>query len=375
MSAYEAEGIWGHIVHHAQRVEVSELARIIGVKDLEENSNLWIELKAYSSILSDLANADLGSSSGVNDELVFSGDSGAGPSGAWAALSEANLKSQGSVVPSLDLGGGAMASNNSGQESNSNNSTSRKGGSQLTGRSSARSMDSLEFVLSIEEHINVDSIHHVVEQVRRALLSERSDLRSEISVLQNAMDGETDVISARAASAHHRPSSKQREKKSKMSRFQSGNNANPAHASSQVSGTGTGTGTGGECGACRRLNTDQEVEPGKIRPNKSNNKQLSGSASLSSVGVSRSEYLSQLYTQQQQPQGRGGRQFVQCPDCFEKSSNPGHGRRGCSNSLPPEEKSGESSGGIAMGGGKSRSRMRNKLQAARDEKHFLDFDM
>ncbi len=357
MSAYETEGIWGHIVHHAQRVEVSELARIIGAKYLEENSNLWIELKAYSSILSDLANADLGSSSGVSDELVFCGDSGPGPSGAWAALSEANLKSQGSAVPSLDLGGGAMASNNR-QESNSNNSTSRKGGSQLTGRSSARSMDSLEFVLSIEEHINVDSIHHVVDQVRRALLSERSDLRSEISVLQNAMDGETDVISARAASAHHRPSSKQREKKSKMSRFQSGNNANPAY-SSQVSGTGKG----GDCGACRRLNTDQEVEPGKIRPNKSSSK-LSGSASLSSVGVSRSEY----------PQG-GGRQFVQCPDCFEKSNNPGHGRRGCSNSLPPEEKSGESSGGIAMGGGKSRSRMRNKLQAARDEKHFLDFDM
>ena len=55
----------------AQRVEVAEIARIIGTKDLEENSNLWAELKAFSSILSELASADLGpSSSVVGDELV-----------------------------------------------------------------------------------------------------------------------------------------------------------------------------------------------------------------------------------------------------------------------------------------------------------------
>ena len=55
MSSFEAEGIWGHIVSRAKRVELAELAHIIGMKELEENSNLWQELKAFSSILSDLA--------------------------------------------------------------------------------------------------------------------------------------------------------------------------------------------------------------------------------------------------------------------------------------------------------------------------------
>ena len=41
MTSFENEGIWGHIVAHAPRVEVNELARIIGTKEIEDNSNLW----------------------------------------------------------------------------------------------------------------------------------------------------------------------------------------------------------------------------------------------------------------------------------------------------------------------------------------------
>lgn len=211
---FEAEGIWGHIVSRAKPVEISEIASIIGTKLLRDNSALWEELKAFNSILSDLATSDL--LERVDDIIYHGGvssgkdngkDKSSSGAGGWGQLTAAALHGQGPGeaggprgVPSLDftvsvVGHGHISNNNvhntgTGTGHNSNSSTGRRGGggSQQSARS-ATSMDSLEFVQSIEANISVLSIHTVVEQIRKALIAEHAELESEIGVLRHAMDG------------------------------------------------------------------------------------------------------------------------------------------------------------------------------------------
>ena len=391
MSALEAEGIWGHIVARVKPVEVTEIARVIGVHILTENSRLWEELKAFNSILSDLATADLLSSTDDSRGALLHNDgnrrgSRNSETGGCGILNAASL----SKVPTLDLTGGALAGNNSGR--GSNNSTSRLG-SQLTGRS-ARSMDSLEFVQSIEGSVNVSTIHEVVDSIRKALIGERAELESEISVLQQAMDGETDIISSRSASARSLSSSgsvrekeKDKEKKSKISRFQNktedggqggrycGKSDNIAEYNLSRQNESKDGEDIGDCAECRRLH--RELEPGKIRPGK-----MSTSTSLSSVSMSRQEYVSFLSNRYGDNANNNSHDkesrilpVVMCTKCVRAQSQSQSEKEKIESSAAAVKKitNGLANAGIAMPGCKSRTR--NKIQAARDEKHFLDFDI
>jgi len=389
---FEAEGIWGHILARAKPVEVSEIANIIGTKLLRDNSALWEELKAFNSILSDLATSDL--LERVDDMIYHGGVPNSKDkvkhdvhdnAPAWGTLTADALQGQsrGAGVPSLDFTSSVLANSNSNPGRGSNNSSSRRG-SQLSARS-ATSMDSLEFVQSIDAHISVLSIHAVAEQVRKALLSERAELESEIGVLRQAVDGETDIIASRSSSARLHVSSRGstrgddcssghhvgedgKEKKSKISRFQSVESGYASRNRDSSRGEGKDASdlgsTSTDCAECRRINRDESV--GKIRPNK-----LSASQSLSSLGMSRQEYVQGLatrYDESTQAARLDDRRAcaLRCADCA--ASQERRNKDASDKALAKSEHV-----GIAMRPGKSR--VRKNLQAARDEKHFLDFDL
>ena len=111
----------------------------------------------------------------------------------------------------------------------------------------------------------------------------------------------------------------------------------------------------------------QEFEPGKIRPQKKAGSTGSTSSvppTLSSIGISRQEYLSKLSGQLKDASStRKQRDLsILCTSCKDRLSQ---------STTPASD-----GVGIAMNGKATKSnRMRSKLQAARDEKHFLEFDM
>ena len=376
MSTFQTEGIWGHIVCRANVVELSEIARIIGLKCLQENSALWEELKAFNSILSDIANSEL--LERVDETIFHGGKKDSSESGVgWRALTEDALREQKKTVPALDLASSAILNNN--LTHGSNNSTSRRG-SQLSGRSTT-SLDSLEFVQSIESHINVASIHSVVDDIRKALSNERAELESEITVLRQAMDGESDIISARSSSARTNPGASRmgataekdkvsqndcKDKKSKMSRFQKLDRLGVGESDiCQRKEQKNISATSYDCKECARVNRDLE-SVGKMRPNK-----LSASTSLSSLGMSRQEYVNALTNKYDESNDdfadrikNSNTRAIFCGRCLESKSKE-LDEKAVNDDKDPT--------GIAMRG--SKSRMRNKLQAARDEKHFLDFDV
>ena len=54
MDEFEAEGLWAHLCERCPPVEREEIANLIGRGLIEENLALWRELKAFSSILTEI---------------------------------------------------------------------------------------------------------------------------------------------------------------------------------------------------------------------------------------------------------------------------------------------------------------------------------
>ena len=415
---FEAEGIWGHIVSCAPPVEVAEIAKQIGTQHIKKNSDLWRELKAFSSILSDLHTMDLFDDRG--NLTFFSHNNNKG--GDWAPLTEAGLKNNAdagtSKVPSLDFGMGktghsssrvGTANNSTGRRSNETNqqgsniagvnvnvSTGRSyatGTGTGTGRST-ESMDSLEFIQSIEGCINVTRISEVKEEIRRALTAERSDLQAEISVLEQALDGESDVIAARSATSRRQEEEKEKETADT-------NNAKSKSKHTHRKGTSkigrfrrhieVGALT---CSECRSLNL--EFEPGKIKPCKSvkgvkskvkdvilcavclekEEKEVIAEAEAVVVEMRRKEKYDSVMNHSAATISRNRNNGNSNNSNINGNGNSSRAlvegmTEGYSTST-----GGPISGPSGPGGrGGGRSGIRNKLQAARDEKHFLDFDL
>lgn len=320
MAHYELEGLWGHLASKAPSVEVPELARLIGEDLIKTNSDLWRELKAFSTILTEIHTLEFdkplttdGGFPGGSDPFSSKRRS---DSDGILLLTEDNLESAKRTdgmgdtakdVPSLDLAGSRKANN---EEQHSE---------QLT-RRSRTSMDSFEFVMSMEECLNVSRIEEVIDKLRDAFLEEKDELEAEIAILYSALDNETDTIAAEAAKDAISSRKKEINKRTmKLDRF-----------SPQGKGGGGGGGyesKEGDCEECSLLRHSMaHQEPGRIRPKKG-----SGSYSVTAM----------------------------CTSCEERAS---------------KEEASRSDGG-GGGRGREKSKVRNKLQAARDEKHFLDDDL
>lgn len=318
MSQFEQEGLWAHITSKAPSVEVPELATLIGFDLIKTNSDLWRELKAFSMILTEIHTLEFDKPLTTKDSIGEGSDqyhsSRRDDTEGILSLTEDNLESakrgngMGNAVkdmPRLELGGSRRASAVANNEEHSE---------QLT-RRSRTSMDSFDFVMSMEDCINVSRIEEVVEKLRDAFREEKDELEAEIAILYSALDNETESIAAEAAKNAINSRKKETNKRTmKLDRF--------SPQGKGEGGYGRGSMENGceECSLLRHTAVPQE--PGRIRPKK-------GGTAYSVTAM--------------------------CPSCEEKAL----------------KESSRSEGSRS----RDRSKVRNKLQAARDEKHFLDDDL
>ena len=106
---FELEGLWAHIHNKAPNIEVPELANLIGIDLIKTNSELWRELKAFSSILTEIHTLEF-------DKPLTTADDGGG-TGKVLSLTQDNLDSANGKdigiltdMPSLDISGSRKAS-------------------------------------------------------------------------------------------------------------------------------------------------------------------------------------------------------------------------------------------------------------------------
>lgn len=183
-----AEGVWGHIISLVPRPEVPEIESLVGSSLIEANQSLWRELKAFNSILTELHTLEFDEPlySDKREELYLEGDT---PRANLPPLSLTNLhefnKAKPAVVDALVLPA---------------NQQQQQQDPPLTRRSNF-SGDSMDFIFAIEQHLCIEKIQPVLEDIRRALRSEQSELEAEIALLMSAMDGESDSVAAKQAAA------------------------------------------------------------------------------------------------------------------------------------------------------------------------------
>ena len=292
---FELEGLWAHIHNKAPNIEVPELANLIGIDLIKTNSELWRELKAFSSILTEIHTLEF-------DKPLTTADDGGG-TGKVLSLTQDNLDSANGKdigiltdMPKLDISGSRKASLTAG------NNDEQHSEQQLT-RRSRTSIDSFDIVTSMEECINVSRIDEVVEKLRESFQEEKEELESEIAILYAALDHESDTIAAEVAkniTTHKKESNK---RSLKIERFSPQGKRGTVHTFESKDSDG-------------EEYSIMSQEPGRIRPRKSH-------------------------------------------------------------SIAEEEKASRERTSRAEGTGvwREKSKVRNKLQAARDEKHFLDDDL
>jgi len=317
MDTNENEGLWGHIVSLAPRVEIEELRSIIGSHLIEKTVTLWDELKAFSSILTDIQTLefDLPASVDSDKKGYMSND------GTMRKVS--NEASDSQNVPCLDLSNadngvldstklvGADSNPNNKKNNNNNNDDDEFNLGKTTDRSNM-SMDSFDFIRSIEDSICVSRIHEVVEQIRNAFQQEQEELESEINILYNAMDTESDLI---ASSSQSIPKEGQRRKDIDCSASNHDNRQiMSATGSPKMFKTKDTSSSGNSKFVKMQRFVSPEHHPGRIRPRKSKCNHEDEEMNMKMEMDAKAE--------------------------------------------------GEET--------KPKSKVRNKLQAARDEKHFLD---
>jgi hypothetical protein len=220
----EAEGVWGHIVSLVPSVEVFEIENLVGSSLIADNSALWRELKAFNSILTELHTLEFDEPLSMTPRLASSRMPGSGSDA--VPLSSANLELL--SAPAQSAGNGPAAKSSSATatssatsaiasavgtvagasgavpalplvavgEHNQHQRHQEASEGSLTRRSNA-SVDSMEFIFAIQDRLTVDKIQGVLEEIRRALRSEKRELEAEIALLFSAMEGEADSASSR----------------------------------------------------------------------------------------------------------------------------------------------------------------------------------
>jgi len=163
------EGVWGHVVSLVPRSEVFEVEALVGSSLIADNAALWRELKAFSSILTELHTLEFDEPLGMTI-----------PAARETRLTAENL---GQLVPPLQLP--------------PPNEQQQEGPGPPTKRSTGSTGDSMEAIYAIQDKLGVEKIHDVLEDIRRALRSEKAELEAEIALLMNAMDSETDNVAAK----------------------------------------------------------------------------------------------------------------------------------------------------------------------------------
>ena len=310
MEEFETEGLWAHLSERCPPVEKEEIANLIGRGIIKENSALWRELKAFSSILTEINTLEFDRPLTANANQSTIDEQWAEVSLTTENLSQSKIqKNEGVPIPSLHI--------NMAKRANMNNEDFQSD-QQLT-RRSRTSVDSLDFIMSIEDKICVAKVSDVLDTLRKAFREEKEELEAEIAILYSAMDSETDAIAAEKAAALIQD--RQHEKSNgvlinsrapKMNRF----SPQGKRASTREDGR---EGVQDECPHCQRL--QREHAPGRIRPKKEKSRE--------EVGPS------------------------MCARCEGRGLEEAYTER-----LD-----------------KGRSKVRSKLQAAKDEKHFLDLDI
>ena len=179
----DAEGVWGHILSLVPRSEVFEVEALVGSSLIADNAALWRELKAFSSILTELHTLEFDEPLGMTPRETR-----------LTAANLGQLEGAAAVVPTLQL-----PPPNEQHEGPPTSARESNNGGALTKRSTGSTGDSMEAIYAIQDKLGVDKIHHVLEDIRRALRSEKAELEAEIALLMNAMDSETDNVAAKQA--------------------------------------------------------------------------------------------------------------------------------------------------------------------------------
>lgn len=339
----EAEGVWGHIVSLVPSVEVFEIENLVGSALIADNSALWRELKAFNSILTELhtlefdeplsmtprlANARMPGSgsaavplSSANLELLSAPPAQSASNGPAAKLSAATATSSttsaiacaaGAAAEALGAVPGLPLAAVGGHNQHQRHQEASEG--SQTRRSNA-SVDSMEFIFAIQDRLTVDKIQGVLEEIRRALRSEKRELEAEIALLFSAMEGEADSASSR-----------QRKGSSSGAVAEGGSSG---ERRSPPPSPDTVEGPKDLCISCSRVRGFAAQQPGRIRK---------------AVGE------------------RDARDRQLCFSCMERERKGGDLSGGGGGGGEPGE----------PGGPRKTNRVRSRLQAARDEHHFLE---
>ena len=310
MDDFEVEGLWAHLSERCPPVEKEEIANLIGRGLIKENSVLWRELKAFSSILTEIHTLEFSRPLTANANETMIDEQWAEVSLTTENLSQNKGKlNEGESVPSLDF--------NKAKKANTENED--QSDQQLT-RRSLTSVDSLDFIMSIEDKICVAHVSDVLDTLRKAFREEMEELEAEIAILYSAMDSESDAIAAEKAATRMRERHKERNngalvssRAPKVDRF-----SPQGKQTSSLRGERKEVDED-ECPDCQALR--REHAPGRIRPKKDKLGEQIGSSV--------------------------------CARCEARGLKDADTER-----LD-----------------KGRSKVRSKLQAAKDEKHFLDLDI
>jgi len=200
----EPEGVWGHIVSLVPKSELFEIEGLIGSTLIADNCALWRELKAFNSILTELHTLEFEEPLGATPRKSFT----ARPP-TVAPLSSANLEMLSAAKPATS--GGSFSGTGPGSSAvpalllpepiSSNQHQLQQGElpeGSLTRRSTASGQtDSMEFIFAIQDRLSVDKIPGVLEEIRKALRSEKKELEAEVALLFSAMEGEADTVASR----------------------------------------------------------------------------------------------------------------------------------------------------------------------------------
>lgn len=322
----EAEGVWGHILSLVPAAEWPEIESLVGSSLIETNTSLWRELKAFNSILTELHTLEFDLplySEKQSHRDAFRDDGEAENS---LPLSLTNLEEFNKRVNSSTSSSGSGSSVDAHPKipalslppcSGANQQQQQQDHNASLTRRSNFSGDSMDFIFALEQHLCVDKIQPVLEDIRRALHSEQSELEAEISQLMSAMDGESDSVAARQAAASVQHLSSAAAAVATAAAGSSSTAPDPHWRGNNGDGDELVAGTG-VCPSCTRVRDYAFQQPGRIR--------------------------------KAQASGKDGQL---CFNCLEKQHTQHR----------------KPSAGASLGVGTSR--FRSKLQAARDEHHFL----
>lgn len=162
------ESLWSQICANIPKQEVDEIEKVVGKLKIEENKNLWRELKAFNSIVTEMSMLQFDYP--LNDAETFN---------------ERQKKSH-EVIPILTL------------KQNMGNiipNTLLIDTDVSVQQTTSRFVQSpAKFIAKIKRNLNVGKIDSVIMEIETAFQQEKNELESEISLLTRAMESEVDSM-------------------------------------------------------------------------------------------------------------------------------------------------------------------------------------